>query len=105
MFSAGKGAAAAHPAGDLHGVGQAGGSDEADGSGGGGVMQAPGLVGEFMGVAVAAFAQGFEGEEDGVVGGHGDLPEHGQIAPALAATAGVAKRDFSAAVRTEEVHG
>ena len=90
----GKCAAAADPAGDLDGVGEAGGGEEADGGGFAGLAEVPRFVGKFVGEAVAAFAEGLVGELDRVVSGFGDFAEHGEVAPAVAAAGRDARGGF-----------
>lgn len=97
--------AAADPAGNLNGVGKAGGRDEAHGRRFPAVTQAPGFIGKVVGIAVAPFMEGFQGEEEGVVRGVRDGAQGRDLAAAVPATAGMAGRNFLAAEGAVEGHG
>jgi hypothetical protein len=56
-----------------------------------------------MGIPVAAFAEGFQSEQDGIVCGLTDGTEHCDLATAMPAAALVAGRDDFEAVGT--IHG
>jgi hypothetical protein len=56
-----------------------------------------------MGIPVAAFTEGFQGKQDGIVCGMADGAEHGDPATAMPAAALVAGRDDFEAIGT--IHG